>query len=208
MHVVLRALLLGVLLVCWPFAAIAADGPDVVIKRAVDEAAAALLADREIQAGNRQKLNALVDAKIVPYLNFQRMTQAAVGRHWGRATPEQQQSLMREFKTLLTNTYAGAFTAYRADTVIEYRPLRMQAGDNEAVVRSLVKPRNGEPIQLDYYVERFDGAWKVVDINVLGARLVQTFQGQFNTEISANGIDGLIKALGAKNRAIEARSRS
>ncbi|MBL8377170.1 MAG: ABC transporter substrate-binding protein [Burkholderiales bacterium] len=208
MRAVLRALLLGVLVACSAVAATAAEGPDVVIKRAVDEAAAALLADREIQAGNRQKLNALVDAKIVPYLNFQRMTQAAVGRHWGRATAEQQQSLMREFKALLTNTYAGAFTAYRADTVIEYRPLRMQAGDSEAVVRSLVKPKNGEPIQLDYYVERFDGAWKVVDINVLGARLVQTYQGQFNTEISANGIDGLIKALGAKNRAIEARSRS
>ncbi|MFN0163320.1 MAG: phospholipid-binding protein MlaC [Burkholderiales bacterium] len=208
MHAVLRALILGVLLVCGPVAAMAAEGPDVVIKRAVDEAAAALLADREIQAGNRQKLNALVEAKIVPYLNFQRMTQAAVGRHWARATPEQQQSLVREFKALLTNTYAGAFTAYRADTVIEYRPLRMQPGDNEAVVRSSVKARNGEPIQLDYYVERIDGAWKVVDINVLGARLVQTFQGQFNSEISANGIDGLIKALGAKNRAVEARSRS
>lgn len=208
MRAVLRALLMGVVLACGQVAATAAEGPDVVIRRAVDEAAAALLADRDIQAGNRQKLNALVDAKIVPYLNFQRMTQTAVGRHWGRATVEQQQSLMREFKALLTNTYAGAFSAYRADTVIEYRPLRMQAGDNEAVVRSLVKPKNGEPIQLDYYVERFDGAWKVVDINVLGARLVQTYQGQFNTEISANGIDGLIKALGAKNRAIEARSRS
>jgi phospholipid transport system substrate-binding protein len=186
----------------------AADAPDVVIKRAVEEAAAALLADRDIQAGNRQKLNALIDAKVVPHLNFQRMTQAAVGRHWARASAEQQQALMREFKALLTNTYAGAFTAYRADTVIEYRPLRMQPGDSEAVVRSLVKPRQGEPIQLDYHVERFDGAWKVVDINVLGARLVTTYQGQFNAEIGAHGIDGLIKSLGAKNRAIEAKSRT
>lgn len=188
--------------------AFAQEAPDAMIRRAVDEVTSAIKADRDIQSGHRHKINQLVDTKIAPYVNFQRMTQSAAGRHWSRATPEQQQALTREFKALLTNTYSGAFSTYRPDTVIEYKPFRMQAGESDAVVRSTVKPGNGEPIQLDYYVERIDGAWKVVDINVLGARLVETYKNQFNTEINANGIDGLIKALGAKNRSIEARSKS
>jgi len=189
-------------------AAMAQEAPDVLIKRAVEDVTSVIKSDRDIQNGNRSKINQLVDTKIVPYVNFQRMTQSAVGRHWSRATAEQQVALAREFKGLLTNTYAGAFSSYRNDTVVEYKPLRMQPGDSDAVVRSTVKPGNGEPIQLDYYLERFDGAWKVVDINVLGARLVETYKNQFNSEIAANGIDGLIKALAAKNRTIEARSKS
>ena len=184
------------------------DAPDVIIKRAVDEVTTAIKADRDIQNGNRHKINALVDNKIVPYVNFPRMTQSAVGRHWSRATPEQQQALTREFKGLLTNTYSGAFSTYRADTVIEYKPLRIQPGDTDAVVRSTVKAGAGEPIQLDYYLEKFENGWKVIDLNVLGARLVETYRNQFNTEIASNGIDGLIKALVAKNRTIEARSKS
>ncbi len=186
----------------------AQDGPDVIIKRAVDEVTTAIKADRDIQSGSRHKINALVDNKIVPYVNFPRMTQSAVGRHWSRATAEQQQALTREFKGLLTNTYSGAFSTYRADTVIEYKPLRMQPGDTDAVVRSTVKAGAGEPIQLDYYLEKFENGWKVIDLNVLGARLVETYRNQFNTEIAASGIDGLIKALVAKNRSIEARSKS
>ena len=186
----------------------AQDGPDVIIKRAVDEVTTAIKADRDIQNGNRHKINALVDNKIVPYVNFQRMTQSAVGRHWSRATPEQQQALTREFKGLLTNTYAGAFSTYRPDTIFEYKPLRMQPGDSDAVVRSTVKAGGGEPVQLDYYLEKFEGSWKVIDLNVLGARLVETYRNQFNSEIASNGIDGLIKALVAKNRTIEARSKS
>ncbi len=189
-------------------AGLAQDAPDTMIRRAVDEVTAAITADRDIQNGNRQKINHLVDTKIVPYVNFQRMTQSAVGRHWSKATPEQQAALAREFKGLLTNTYSGAFSTFRPDTVIEYKPLRMQPGDPEAVVRSLVKPGKGEPIQLDYHVEKFDGAWKVVDLNVFGARLVETYKNQFNSEIASNGIDGLIKALSAKNKAIEAKSKS
>ena len=186
----------------------AQEAPDVIIKRVVDEVTTIIKSDKDIQGGNRHKINQLVDSKIVPYVNFMRMTQSAVGRHWSKATPEQQSALAREFKGLLTNTYSGAFSTYRPDTVIEYKPLRMQSGDPEVVVRSTVKPGKGEPIQLDYYVERFDGHWKVVDINVFGARLVETYKNQFNSEISSNGIDGLIKALSAKNKAIEAKSKT
>ena len=186
----------------------AQEAPDVIIKRAVAEVAAAINADRDITLGNRQKIIALVETRVFPHMNLQSMTRTASGRHWPRATPEQQQALVREFGRLLTNTYAGAFASYQPDTVVEYRPLRMQAGDTGAVVRSLVKSRGGEPMQLDYYLERSDGVWKIVDINVLGARLVETYKNQFNDAITADGIEGLIKVLGARNRAIEARNKA
>lgn len=198
----------GVVMACFAGGAVAQEAPDVLIKRVVEEVTTVIKSDKDIQSGHRHKINQLVDTKIVPYVNFMRMTQSAVGRHWSKATPEQQTALAKEFKGLLTNTYSGAFSTYRPDTVIEYKPLRMQPGDPEVVVRSMVKPGKGEPIQLDYYVERFDGAWKVVDINVFGARLVETYKNQFNAEISSNGIDGLIKTLVAKNKAIEAKSKS
>ena len=189
-------------------AACAQDAPDTIIKRAVAEVAAAIDADRDITAGNRQKIIALVETRVFPHMNLQSMTRTATGRHWPRATPEQQQALIREFGRLLTNTYAGAFASYQPDTVIEYRPFRMQPGDSDAVVRSLVKSKGGEPMQLDYYLERSDGAWKVVDINVLGARLIETYKNQFNGVITTDGIEGLIKVLSTRNRAIEARNKS
>lgn len=204
----LLTLAAGISLGCFAGTAFPQEAPDVIIKRIVDEVTTVIKSDKDIQNGSRHKINQLVDTKIVPYVNFMRMTQSAVGRHWSKATPEQQSALAREFKGLLTNTYSGAFSTYRPDTVIEYKPLRMQAGDPEVVVRSTVKPGKGEPIQLDYYVERFDGTWKVVDINVFGARLVETYKNQFNSEITSNGIDGLIKALSAKNKAIEAKAKS
>jgi phospholipid transport system substrate-binding protein len=204
----LLSLSAGISLVGFAGIVFAQEAPDVIIKRVVDEVTTVIKSDKDIQNGNRHKINQLVDSKIVPYVNFMRMTQSAVGRHWSKATPEQQSALAREFKGLLTNTYSGAFSTYRPDTVIEYKPLRMQSGDPEVVVRSTVKPGKGEPIQLDYYVERIDGAWKVVDINVFGARLVETYKNQFNSEISSNGIDGLIKALSAKNKAIEAKAKT
>lgn len=193
---------------CAAGAALAQDAPDALIRRAVDEVTTTIKADKEIQAGNRQKIFALVDSKIAPYVNFNRMTQTAVGRNWPKATPEQQATLTREFKALLTNTYSGALSAYRPDTVIEYRAMRWQPGESEAVVRSLVRNPSAEPIQLDYYLEKMEGGWRVVDMNVAGFRVVENYKGQFNTEITNGGIDGLIKKLTALNRANEARSKS
>lgn len=189
-------------------AAQAQEAPDVLVKRVVDDITSALKADRSIQS-ERTKINVLIDAKIAPSVNFGRMTQSAVGRHWSRATPEQQAALTREFKALLTNTYAYAFVEYKPDTVIEYRPFRMQAGETDAVVKSLIKTGSSrEPIQLDYYLEKGDSGWKVVDMNVLGARLVETYKNTFSAEINSNGVDGLIKSLASKNRSIEARNKT
>ena len=189
-------------------AAQAQEAPDVLVKRVVDDITSALKADRSIQS-ERTKINVLIDAKIAPSVNFGRMTQSAVGRHWSRATPEQQAALTREFKALLTNTYAYAFVEYKPDTVIEYRPFRMQAGETDAVVKSLIKTGSSrEPIQLDYYLEKGDSGWKVVDMNVFGARLVETYKNTFSAEINSNGVDGLIKSLASKNRSIEARNKT
>lgn len=190
-------------------AALAQDAPDVVVKSAVDVVTAAINADKSIQAGNRQKINALVDKNIVPHLSMQRMTQAAAGPNWAKATLAQQQALIAEFKRLLTNTYAGALMSYRPDTRIEYKPLRMAAGDSDAVVRSVVTASGGgQPIPIDYYVERIDGAWKMTDFSVYGARMVETYKNQFNSAVAAGGIDGLIKTLAEKSNAIEGRGKS
>jgi len=205
---IIRVALLVAAGFCACGAALAQDAPDALIRRAVDEVTAAIKADKDIQSGNRQKINGLVDTKIAPYVNFARMTQSAVGRNWSKATPEQQSALIREFKSLLTNTYSGALSSYRPETVIEYRPLRWQAGEPEAVVRSLIKGTAAEPVQLDYYVEKIDGGWKVVDMNVAGFRLVENYKGQFSNEITSSGIDGLIKKLAALNKSNESKAKS
>lgn len=196
------------LLVLGGGAAMAQEAPDVLVKRVVNDVTSAIKADKELQSGNRAKINALIDNKVAPAINFARMTQSAVGRHWQRATPEQQASLTREFRVLLTNTYAFAFSEYKPETVIEYRPMRMQSDDTDAIVRSLIRTGAREPIQIDYYLEKEGGGWKVVDINVFGARLVENYKNTFNSEINNGGVDGLIKSLAAKNRSLEAKNRS
>ena len=188
--------------------ALAHEAPDALVKRVVDDVTSALKADKDLQTGNRAKINALIDHKVAPVINFQRMTQSAVGRHWQRATPEQQAALTREFKVLLTNTYSYAFSEYKPETVIEYRPMRMQAGDTDAVVRSLIRTGSREPISIDYYLEKDGTGWKVVDLNVLGARLVENYKNTFNAEINNHGVDGLIKSLAAKNKSLEAKYKA
>ncbi|MBQ0944376.1 ABC transporter substrate-binding protein [Ideonella sp. 4Y16] len=156
-----------------------------------------LKADKAIQAGDVGKINALVDAKVMPHVNFQRMTASAVGRAWRTATPEQQQRLQAEFKTLLVRTYAGALSQVK-DQTIKLKPQRGGADDTEVVVRTEIKGK-GEPIQLDYRLEKAGTDWKIYDVNVLGVWLVDQYRNSFATEINANGIDGLIKSLADKN---------
>ena len=184
---------------------LAQDAPDTVIRRAVDGVTSTLSADKAVQTGDRRHINALVDEKVMPYIGIARMTQSALGPAWAHATPEQRQALTAEFKSLLTNTYANAFTSYQAGTKIEYRPLRLSNGDTDATVRSLVSVGNGEPISLDYYLEQIDGAWKVTDFGVFGVRMVETYKGQFKGAVASGGVDGLIKALVAKNNSNAAR---
>ena len=177
--------------------------PDAFIKSITDEVFATVKSDKAIQQGDLRKVQAMVDSKIMPNVNLQRMTATAVGRSWRQATPEQQKRLQEEFKNLLVYTYAGA-AAQIKDQTIEYKPMRNRAEDAEVVVRTLVRNK-GETIQLDYRLERADGGWKIYDVNVLGAWLVQTYQSSFAQEVTASGVDGLIAKLVERNKQLAAK---
>jgi phospholipid transport system substrate-binding protein len=182
----------------------AQTAPDAWIKQISGEVIETVKSDKAIQAGDTKKIMTLVDAKILPNVNFLRMTSSAVGRYWRQATPEQQTRLQEEFKTLLVRTYAGALTQVK-DQSVELKPLRARPEDTEVLVRSEVKGK-GDPIQLDYRVEKTGDSWKIYDVNVLGVWLVETYRASFAQEISASGIDGLITKLAEKNKAAAAKS--
>jgi phospholipid transport system substrate-binding protein len=177
----------------------AAKAPDALIKEVSTDVLDAVKADKSIKQGDVNKVIALVDAKVMPHVNFQRMTASAVGRYWRQATPEQQKRLQDEFKILLVRTYSGALAQVQ-DQTVELKPMRAGAGDKEVVVKTEIKGR-GDPVQLDYRLENVDGAWKVYDINVLGVWLVENYRNSFSQEIGANGIDGLITKLAERNKA-------
>jgi phospholipid transport system substrate-binding protein len=174
------------------------EAPDALVKRVATDVLEAVKADPAIQAGDLNRVMQLVDARVMPHVNFGRMTASAVGRFWRQATPEQQKQLQDEFKTLLVRTYAGALSQVK-DQTLSFRPLRAAPTDTEVVVRSEVRGR-GDPIQLDYRLEKAEGVWKIYDLNVLGVWLVETYRTQFSQEIAARGIDGLIAALARRNR--------
>ena len=188
------------LLLCVVAAPALAQGtPDALIKQVSNEVIDTIKSDKAIQGGDVRKIMNLVDAKILPHVNFQRMTSLAVGRYWRQATPEQQKRLQDEFKTLLVRTYAGALTQVR-DQTVEMKPLRAKPEDTEVVVRTEVKGRTGDGIQLDYRLEKAGDDWKIYDVNVLGVWLVETYRTSFAQEISASGIDGLINKLADRNK--------
>jgi phospholipid transport system substrate-binding protein len=178
--------------------------PDALAKSVTDEVLAVLRADKDIQAGNRKKVVDLVEKKVLPHFNFVRMTQLAAGRYWREASAEQRKSLVEEFRTLLVQTYAATFTAYR-DQQVEYRPLRMQPDETEVVVKSLINQPGGKPVTVDYKMEKSDAGWKVYDVVVGDLSLVQSYRGTFSTEVQKGGIDGLVKALAEKNKQLVAR---
>ena len=175
-----------------------ATAPDALIKQVSTEVIDSVKSDKAIQAGDVGKIIALVDAKVMPHVNFQRMTASAVGRHWRAATPEQQKRLQEEFKTLIVRTYAGALTQVK-DQTVQLKPLRGGADDSEVVVRTEVKGK-GDAIQLDYRLEKAGTSWKIYDVNVLGEWLVENYRNTFSQEISAGGIDGLIAKMAARNK--------
>ena len=180
-----------------PLAEVIDATPDGLVKTLVSDVMTSIKADKDIQSGNVTKVMSLVDAKIVPYTNFQKTTQLAMGKNWSRATPEQQKQIMTEFKSLLIRTYAGALTQVK-DQTVTYRPFRMDPADTEVVVKTQVMNK-GDAIQIDYRLEKVGETWRLYDINVLGAWLIEAYRGQFNNQISANGIDGLIKFLQDRN---------
>ena len=176
----------------------AGKAPDALIKEVSTDVLETLKADKSYKQGDVQKIVGLVDAKVMPHVDFQRMTASAVGRYWRQATPEQQKGLQDQFKLLLVRTYSGAL-AQVSDQTVELKPMRGAAADTEVIVRTEVKGR-GDPIQLDYRLEQTPGGWKIYDVNVLGVWLVENYRNTFSQEISAGGIDGLIAKMAARNK--------
>jgi phospholipid transport system substrate-binding protein len=177
------------------------EAPDALVKRLASDVLAAIKADAAIQAGDTARIVNLVDTQIMPNVNFQRMTASAVGPGWRQATPAQQKLLQDQFKILLVRTYSGALSQI-SDQTISVKPMRASAGDTDVLVRTEIRG-HGDPIQLEYRLEKTPGqgaGWKIYNFNVLGVWLVETYRSQFAQEINANGIDGLIASLTARNK--------
>ena len=180
--------------------AVAQEAPDALIKRVASDVVATLKSDKDLQAGNKQKLYALVEGKIASNFDFMRMTALAMGRNWSKATPEQQQVLSQEFKTLLIRTYSGALANYQ-NHVMDFKPLKMQPTDSDVLVRTTVTAPGGQPIPIDYNLEKKQDGWRAYDVTVGGVSLVTNYREEFNNAIRDGGVDGLIKSLQTKNKA-------
>jgi len=175
-----------------------ATTPDALIKMVVTDVMASIKSDPDIQKGNIPKIVDLVEKKIVPYTDMRRTTEMAMGPNWKKATPEQQNQLVLEFKSLLIRTYSGALSQLR-DQTVQFKALRAAPDDKEVIVKTVVLGR-GDPVPLDYRLEKTDKGWKVYDINIMGAWLVEAYRNQFSNQISQNGIDGLVKFLQERNK--------
>jgi phospholipid transport system substrate-binding protein len=172
--------------------------PDALIRNTVDEVTAIIKQDKDIQAGDQKKINALVDAKVLPHFDFARMTQLAVGKYWRTATPDQKQALVTEFRNMLVRTYTKVFTVYR-DQSVEIKPFRMASDDTEVTVKTVINKPGSQPIPVDYEMKIAPDGWKVFDISIEGVSMVLSYRGTFATQIQQNGIDGLIATLSNKN---------
>ncbi len=179
--------------------ALAADTPpDVLARTTTQEVLAILKQDKDIQNGNQSKVYQLVEAKILPNFDFNRMTQLAVGKHWPRATAKQKQELVTEFRNLLVRTYSSSLTAFTNQTV-EFKPLAMKPDDTDVTVRSEIRQPGGQPIPIDYSMYKTAFGWKVYDVSIDGVSLVTNYRASFSSTIRQNGIDGLIKTLAAQS---------
>lgn len=202
--------LLAVCLLCVGFvmpAPAAEEAPDALVKRLSQEIIDLAKTDKDIQAGNQKRILDLVETKVLPFIDFGRMTSLAAGRYWRDATPEQQKQLTNEFRTLLVYTYANTISQIK-DQRVEFRPFRAAPEDTEVEVKSQIIPTRGEPIILNYRLEKTATGWKIYDISVLGAWLVETYKGNFSSEIKKTSIDGLIKVLSEKNAKLAANGAS
>jgi phospholipid transport system substrate-binding protein len=181
--------------------------PDRFVESLSNDVLNRIRSDKTVQSGDFQQVSKFVDSAVMPHVNFERMTALSVGRAWRQASGDQQRALIAEFRTLLLRTYSGALSQV-GDKQVKVRPFRGDASADEVIVRSEIVGGRGDPIQIDYRLEKAGGAWKIYDVNVLGIWIVQTYRDQFAQEVSARGIDGLIRSLSDKNRQFEAASRS
>lgn len=185
----------------------AQEAPDVLVKRISQEVLDTIKGDKELQAGHYRRVQELVESRILPYVDFERTTAMAVGRFWREATPEQRSQLTGEFRSLLVHTYSGALSQV-SDQKIEFKPLRADPADTEVEVRSQVMQPRSEPISMNYRLIRTANGWKIYDVNILGAWLIESYKGSFAAEVARGGIDGLIRTLAEKNRKLAGSART
>jgi phospholipid transport system substrate-binding protein len=185
----------------------ATAAPDVLVRDLSNDVLNAIKSDKGLASGDIARVQKLIDEKVLPYVDFQKMTQLAVGRGWRQATPEQRTALTREFRTLLVRTYSGALSQI-TDHQVKLRPFRGQPNDTDVLVGTNIVASRGDPIQLDYRLEKSNAGWKIYDVNILGVWLVENYKSQFASEINANGIDGLIKSLTDRNRQLESSKKA
>lgn len=184
------------------------EAPDVLVKRVTAEVMETVKSDKEIKAGNRHRIQSVVETKILPHLDLERGTALTMGRHWRAASPQQRQKLIEEFRALLMYTYSGAMSQI-GDQKLDFMPLRDDPDDGEVVVRFQVKrSRSGDPIQVAYRLHKAQDGWKVFDVNVLGAWMSETYKASFSEEIARSGIDGLIRTLEEKNKRLAELSKN
>ena len=179
------------------------DSPDAMIKKMTEDVLTIVRQDKDIQSGNTKKAIELVEAKVLPHFNFQRMTALAMGRDWSKASSEQKKRLSEEFKTLLVRTYSNALTGYK-DQTVRYKPTKAPSGETDVVAKTEIMQPGSKPIQLDYSLEKQAEGWKIFDVIVAGVSLVTNYRDTFNQEVRANGIDGLVLMLSTKNKQLEA----
>ena len=203
----LAILLAGGMLAFVGAARAADEAPDALIKRISLDVLDTAKGDQQIQSGDQQRILQLVEDKVMPYVDFERMTSLSAGRFWREATPEQKKQLTAQFRDLLKYTYSGALAQVR-DQKIQFRPLRASPDDTEVEVQSQVLQSRGDPIQLNYRLEKLPSGWKIYDVNVLGAWLVQTYKGNFASEIDKGGIAGLIKTLTERNQRLASAAKN
>lgn len=178
---------------------LAADTPpDVLARTTTQEVLAILKQDRDIQNGNQSKVYQLVETKILPIFDFNRMTQLVIGKHWPRATAKQKQDLVTEFRNLMVRTYSSSLTAFNNQTV-DFKPLTMKPGDTDVTVRSEIRQPGGQPIPINYSMYKTSFGWKVYDVAIDGVSLVTNYRSSFSNTIRQNGIDGLISTLAAQS---------
>jgi phospholipid transport system substrate-binding protein len=183
--------------------AAAQEAPEALVKRISQEVLDLAKADKEIQAGNQKRVRDLVEAKILPHVDFEHMTALAAGLDWQKATPEQQKQLAHEFRALLVHTYSGAISQIK-DQQVALKPNRAGPASTDVEVRTEIAQPRGEPMELNYRLEKLADGWKIYDISIMGAWLVETYKSSFTTEIGKGGIDGLIKVLADKNKNLAA----
>ncbi len=202
----LKSLIVGLSLLGFSMVSIAAEAPDELVKRTAEDVLTIVKTDKDIQSGNQEKLFALIEEKILPNFNFDKVSRLVLGKNWTKATPEQKTAFQSEFKSLLIRTYSTALSKYKNQN-IEYAPLRMADGVATATVKTSILQPGGQPIAVNYSIEKqADATWKVYDIVIEGVSLVTNYRGQFAEEIRQNGLDSLIKKLADKNKAARVKA--